>query len=227
MCLTSFLRRVPLFDCLGDPEIESLARLTFVRSFRTGEIVIRAGEPGDVLFIIRHGSVKVSLIRPNGREVILTFLDEGEVFGELSLLDNRPRSATVIAEENGGLLLVKRSDFRQMMSQEPQIAVALLEELASRLRKSDVQTGSLALLDAYNRVSKTVLRLALERGVETDEGILIRRRPSHKQVAYMAGTSRETVSRALKQLEEEGYIICRERQILILPEDSQEEHALS
>ena len=227
MCITSFLRRVPLFDCLGDRELESLAQLTFTRSFRTGEVVIRTGEPGDVLFIIRQGSVKVSLIRPNGKEVILTFLGEGEVFGELALLDNRPRSATVIGVEHGEFLLVKRPDFRRQMSREPQIAVALLEELASRLRKTDVQMGHLSLLDAYNRVLKTILRLALERGVETDDGILIQQLPSQEQVAHMAGTSRETVNRVLKQLEEEGDIICRGRQTLVLRDHSQEEHAHS
>lgn len=220
MSTVSFLRQVPLFDCLGEPQLKALAELTFSRAFDKGQCIILAEEQGDTLFIIRSGQVKVSLIHEDGKEIILSLLGEGEVFGELSLLDDRPRSANVTALEPTELVMVTRADFLGLVARVPQIAVSLLEELASRLRRSDDQVEGLALLSVHNRVAKTILRLAGDRGETTPEGILIRRRPTHQQLANMAGTTRETVTRALTQLQRDGYIRCQGRQVLILPDVS-------
>ena len=216
MSNATFLRQVTLFDCLGDPEIEALAALTFSRTFDKGQVIILAEETGDTLFIIRGGQVKVSLIHEDGKEFILSLLDQGEVFGELSLLDDRPRSANVTAMVETELLMLRRSDFLDLVGRVPQIAVSLLEELASRLRRTDDQVEGLALLDVHHRVAKTLLRMAEDGGHTSPEGILVRRRPTHQQLANMSGTTRETVTRALKQLQDEGYIRISGRQILIL-----------
>ena len=216
MSNATFLRQVTLFDCLGDPEIEALAALTFSRTFDKGQLIILAEETGDTLFIIRGGQVKVSLIHEDGKEFILSLLGQGEVFGELSLLDDRPRSANVTAMVETELLMLRRSDFLDLVGRIPQIAVSLLEELASRLRRTDDQVEGLALLDVHHRVAKTLLRMAKDGGQTSPEGILIRRRPTHQQLANMSGTTRETVTRALKQLQDEGYIRISGRQILIL-----------
>lgn len=215
-----FLRQVSLFDCLGASELEALAELTFSRSFDKGQFIILAEEPGDSLFIIREGQVKVSLIHEDGKEFILSLLGSGEVFGELSLLDDRPRSANVTAMVKTELLMLRRTDFLNLVEQVPQIAVSLLEELASRLRRTDDQVEGLALLDVHHRVAKTLLRLAVDGGQKCPEGILIRRRPTHQELANMSGTTRETVTRALKQLQDEGYIRISGRQITILEDDS-------
>ena len=216
MSNATFLRQVALFDCLGDPEIEALAALTFSRTFDKGQLIILAEETGDTLFIIRGGQVKVSLIHEDGKEFILSLLGQGEVFGELSLLDDRPRSANVTAMVETELLMLRRSDFLDLVRRVPQIAVSLLEELASRLRRTDDQVEGLALLDVHHRVAKTLLRMAEDGGHTSPEGILVRRRPTHQQLANMSGTTRETVTRALKQLQDEGYIRISGRQILIL-----------
>ena len=216
MSNATFLRQVTLFDCLGDPEIEALAALTFSRTFDKGQLIILAEETGDTLFIIRGGQVKVSLIHEDGKEFILSLLGQGEVFGELSLLDDRPRSANVTAMVETELLMLRRSDFLDLVGRIPQIAVSLLEELASRLRRTDDQVEGLALLDVHHRVAKTLLRMAEDGGQTSPEGILVRRRPTHQQLANMSGTTRETVTRALKQLQDEGYIRISGRQILIL-----------
>ena len=216
MSNATFLRQVTLFDCLGDPEIEALAALTFSRTFDKGQLIILAEETGDTLFIIRGGQVKVSLIHEDGKEFILSLLGQGEVFGELSLLDDRPRSANVTAMVETELLMLRRSDFLDLVRRVPQIAVSLLEELASRLRRTDDQVEGLALLDVHHRVAKTLLRMAEDGGHTSPEGILVRRRPTHQQLANMSGTTRETVTRALKQLQDEGYIRISGRQILIL-----------
>ena len=215
-----FLRRVPLFDSLGDAEIEALAEVAFTRRFDKGQLIILVAERGDSLFIIRQGQVKVSLLHEDGREFILSLLGEGEFFGELALLDDRPRSASVVAIEDTELLIVQRGDFHELINRVPGIAVTLLEELAGRLRRTDDQVGGLALLNVYSRVAKTILRLAADHGIDSSEGIMIEQRPTHQQLANMAGTTRETVTRALRQLEDEGYIRCRGRELVIVPGDA-------
>ena len=141
------------------------------------------------------------------------------MFGELSLLDGKPRSANVVATEATNLYMVRRSDFLQLLYKVPQIAVGLLAELASRLRKTDRKIEGLALLDVTSRISETLLQLADEQGEEQKTGIMLKNRPSHQQLANMAGTTRETVSRVLKRLESQGYITTRGRSIMVLREE--------
>lgn len=219
MDCSSFLRKVSLFESLSDAEIAALAEVTITRRFARDGVIILAEEQGDTLSIIRSGQVKVSILSEEGREVILTLLGPGAVFGELSLLDGKPRSANVIATQDTELIMLRRPDFLQLVCRVPQIATALLAELASRLRKTDRQIEGLALLDVTSRISETLLQLAAEHGVETQTGVLIRERPTHQDLANMSGTTRETVSRVLKRLESQGYIACEGRTITILRED--------
>jgi len=163
--------------------------------------------------------VKVNLLSEDGREVILSLLGPGSVFGELSLLDGKPRSANVVAIEDTQLIMLRRSDFLHLVYRVPQIAIALLAELASRLRKTDRKIEGLALLDVTSRISETLLQLANERGTETPAGVVLKDRPTHQQLANMAGTTREMVSRVLKRLEQQGYISSKGRTITILREE--------
>lgn len=220
MSHVSFLRQVGLFESLDDAEIDALSELTFTRTFTKDTVIILAEEGGDTLFIIKNGQVKVSIVSEEGREVILSLLGGGAVFGELSLLDGKPRSANVVATEDTELLMLRRTDFVQLIYKTPQIATALLAELASRLRKTDRQIEGLALLDVTSRISETLLQLASEQGNESEEGVTIRNRPTHQELANMSGTTRETVSRVLKRLESQGYIISKGRQLIILREES-------
>ena len=148
-----FLRNVSLFESLDQQELEALSDLTFTRSFGKDGVIILAEEEGDTLFILKKGQVKVSIVSEDGREVILSLLGPGSVFGELSLLDGKPRSANVVATEDTDLLMLRRSDFIQLIYKTPQIATALLAELATRLRKTDRQIEGLALLDVTSLIS--------------------------------------------------------------------------
>ena len=215
----SLLRRVPLFEVLKDDDLEAIARVTITRSYDKDQVIILAEEEGDALFIIADGQVKVSIVSEDGREVILSLLGEGAVFGELSLLDGKPRSANVVATRNTKLYMVRRADFLQLIYTVPQIAVGLLAELAARLRKTDRKIEGLALLDVTSRISETLLQLADEQGSETKFGVSLEERPTHQQLASMSGTTRETVSRVLKRLEGQGYISSEGRSITILREE--------
>ena len=215
----ALLSNVPLFEELEGKDLDAIAKVAISRSYSKGSIIILAEEEGDTLFIISQGQVKVSIVSEDGREAILALLGEGAVFGELSLLDGKPRSANVVATEATNLYMVRRSDFLQLLYKVPQIAVGLLAELASRLRKTDRKIEGLALLDVTSRISETLLQLADEQGEEQKTGIMLKNRPSHQQLANMAGTTRETVSRVLKRLESQGYITTRGRSIIVLREE--------
>jgi len=215
---TALLRTVPLFEGLNEDDLEAIARVTIKRSIDKEQVIIRAEEEGDALFIIITGQVKVSIVSEDGREVILSLLGEGDVFGELSLLDGKPRSANVVATQDTEICTLRRPDFHQLMYRVPQIAVSLLAELASRLRRTDRKIEGLALLDVTGRISETLLQLATDQGRESEEGIVLDNRPTHQQLANMSGTTRETVSRVLKRLENQGYLSCRGRTLTILRE---------
>lgn len=217
---SAFLRNVSLFEGLSDADIAALAEVTISRTFPRGSVIILEEEEGDTLFIIREGQVKVTILSEGGRELILSLLGQGAVFGELSLLDQRPRSANVVATQDAELIMLRRHDFVQLIQRAPQIATALLAELASRLRKTDRQIEGLALLDVTSRISEILLQLAAEAGQETKSGVLIRKRPTHQDLASMSGTTRETVSRVLKRLESQGYIATKGRTITILREEN-------
>lgn len=214
----SLLRAVPLFEALGDEDLQAIERVAITRSYDKDQVIILAEEEGDAMFIIGSGQVKVSIVSEDGREVILSMLGEGAVFGELSLLDGKPRSANVVATEDAELYMVRRADFLQLVYKVPQIAVGLLAELAARLRKTDRKIEGLALLDVTSRISETLLQLADEQGEPTEGGVTLPSRPTHQQLANMSGTTRETVSRVLKRLEGQGYISTEGRSITILRE---------
>ena len=214
------LKRVPLFRGLSDVELGALAELMQVRKFPRDCMVIWAEDKGDTLFVMHTGRVKVSVNAADGREVILSVLGPGEFFGDMSLLDDRPRSANVITLEGSEVLAIRRSDFLQALEQYPSIAVHLMVSLALRLRRADRQIASLALLGITDRICGVLLALAEEQGVETEEGLVIRKRPTHQILANMAGTARETVTRVLSRLDQEGYILSRGRELVILRRDA-------
>jgi CRP/FNR family transcriptional regulator/CRP/FNR family cyclic AMP-dependent transcriptional regulator len=196
-----------------------LADTTVMRTFPKDNVIILAEDQGDTLFVIQRGRVKVSIVSEDGREVILSSLGPGDFFGDMSLLDDKPRSANVTATEETELLMLRRADFIRMIHNFPKIAIKLLAVLAGRLRKTDRKIEGLALSDVTGRITQTLLQLAEDQGAYTKEGILIRNRPTHQELANMSGTTRETVSRILKRLENQGYISYRGRDLLILKSD--------
>ncbi len=213
------LKKVSLFEGLDENELTALASSTVVRTFPKDNVIILAEEQGDTLFVIQRGRVKVSIVSEDGREVILSTLGEGDFFGDMSLLDSKPRSANVTATEETELLMLRRGDFLHLIKNIPQIAIKLLAVLAGRLRKTDRKIEGLALSDVTGRITQTLLQLAEDQGVYTEKGAHIRNRPTHQDLANMSGTTRETVTRILKRLEKQGYIISSGRDMIILKEE--------
>ena len=186
------------------------------KHFENGNYIFLEDSEGEQCFFVLEGSVKVTRLSKDGREVILAMLNEGDFFGEMSLLDGESRSANVIALEKTKVLTLDRNDFIAVVNDYPQIAVQLLKELARRLRKSDRQIASLSLSDAEKRIALCIIRFADEQGVIQNGKVSIPKTPIQQDIANMAGTSRETVSRALGLLEKEDLIERNGRELIIL-----------
>jgi len=211
----SFLRTFPLFTDLNEDEIAIVSRLMVVRKFRKNNLIIFEDDVGNSLFIIKSGRVKISRISPDGGEAILAILGSGDFFGELSVIDGQGRSASVTSIDDVELLMLRRSDFMEILERIPKIAISLLKELAGRIRKSDSHIRSLSLLDAKGRVATTILRLAEDIGKIKEGRVYIEELPLQRDLASIAGTSRETISRVLKRFEEEGYLEMAHNTLII------------
>jgi CRP-like cAMP-binding protein len=158
------LRKVPLFSGLSETDLSAFADLTRERSYPKGSVIVFEDDPGDALFLVAAGQVKVVLIAEDGREVILSVLGEGSFFGEMAVIDEEPRSAHVIAMEDSSLLVLRREDFHARLRNSPEVAISLLKEISRRLRRADEKIGSLVLLDVNGRVAHLLLRMADDEG---------------------------------------------------------------
>ena len=212
---TELLQRVALFHNIEPEELDRIATLLTPRDYAKDAQVVAQDAPGDALFIIAKGRMKVVLFGDGGREVILSILKAGEVFGEMSLLDDLPRSANVVALEESTVLILKREAFADHISKSPKTGLNVMAELSRRLRRADEIIGNLATLDVYGRVAHIMIDLAKKDGEEVEEGILIRERPTQQDIASMIGTSRETVSRVLSEFQRRGFVEMRGREILL------------
>jgi CRP/FNR family cyclic AMP-dependent transcriptional regulator len=215
MSPTDVLKRVPLFSDLSEAELARFAEVTREREYPKNSVILFEDDPGDALYIVSTGQVKVVLIGEDGREVILSVLGDGDFFGEMSLIDDEPRSAHVIAMKDSQLLVLRRDDFQSRLEEQPKIALKLLRVLVQRLRRADEKIGGLVLLDVNGRVAQLLLDLAEESG-----GPRITRRLTHHTIAQMIGSSRETVSRAMRELVERGTIDVSRREITIKNSDA-------
>ncbi len=215
-----FLATVPLFSGLEPQELAPFADLTREKAYPRGSVILFQDDPGDSLFVVRDGRVKVVLVGEDGREVILGVLGVGAHFGELSLIDDRPRSAHVIAMEDSHLLVLRREDFRARVESSPRVAWSLLTELSRRLRRADDKIGGLVLLDVPARIARLLLDLADESGGPRIEKVL-----THQTIAQMIGASRETVSRAMKEFQDSGWISVAHRRIALADRSALEHRA--
>lgn len=210
------LRGVPIFADLEPAAAAGLERLVVQRDYPAGAVLVSQEEPGDALFVLVRGKVKVALYSESGREVILSvFRTPGDFFGELALLDDDPRSANVLAVEPSRLLILRRRDFRALIAAHPRTALRALTELARRLRRADELISDLALLDVVARLARKLRELAATEGEAGEAGVLIRRRPTQAELAAMIGSSRETVSRALAEFARRGHIKMTGQRLLL------------
>ncbi|MBI2368992.1 MAG: Crp/Fnr family transcriptional regulator [Deltaproteobacteria bacterium] len=213
----AYFKKSDLFSRLRDAELEELAATAVPKAFPKGAFIIQKDAPGDDLYLIVSGNVKVTLYSEDGRELILAELREGDFFGEMSLLDGKPRSAMVIALEATEALVVRRRDFLAILNRNPAMAVKIIEALCQRLREADEKIESLAMLDVFGRVARVILQMAAKEGVRQGDLTVLTRRITHQEIASMAGTSRETVSRVLSRFQKRGHLSFSGRRLVLPP----------
>ena len=200
-----------LFPELTSESLNRIAEHGTVRSYPRHAVLIHEGDRTDAFYIILGGKVKVYASDEDGKEIILNIQGPGEYFGELALIDSAPRSASVMTMEPSKIAVISRADFERCLADNPSIAIELIRSLAQRVRSLTESVKSLALLDVYGRVARTLLDLAKE-----EDGVLaVRQRLTHQDIANMVGASREMVSRIMKDLVNGGYIHIADRVITI------------
>lgn len=209
-----FLRRVPMLAGLNDAQLEQLAAASTRRSFPKGRTIVSEGEPSSSMYILLSGRAKVQRCDSEGKEVILAVLGPGEFFGEMSLIDDEPRSASVVTLEPCDFIGIRKDSFKQLLSSNAEVAMNVMRSLVRRLREADKKIETLALMDVYGRVA----RVLLEFSTEIDGERVVKGRLPRQEIAKMIGASREMVSRVMKGLENDGYIVPRADGSLLLRE---------
>lgn len=206
MSSSEFLGFVPIFSELPDTTIDKIEKIGTRKQFKKNDVILMEDEVGSALFVIVTGKVKVARTSSDGREVILTILSDSDFFGEMAILDGQTRSATVMAIEDSELFLIQRNDFIDLLKTYPEAAISLLQELTKRLRAADSKIKALSLKDAEGKVATVILQLADDVGKIKQGKVEIDKLPLQQDLANMAGTSRETISRTLHSFAKKGMV---------------------
>src|SRR6266513_4835123 len=210
-----YVKQVPLFAGLEDEDIRELMSVAKRRTFRSGEVIFHREDPGQVLYVIKEGKVKISLISPDGQEISLVVFGKGECFGEFAILDGLPRSADAIALERVEFYTLQRSDFHKTIMKNPKIAIQVMEVLSKRLRTTDQMIEDLIFLDVYGRVAKKLLDLADTHGSKVGNGIRIDVRLTQQELASMVGASRESVNKVMGYFTDKDFISTDKHRITL------------
>lgn len=217
------LKRVPLFSSFTDQQLSALLSCVQHRKYPRGSQVVRAGDETDALYIILSGRVKVLIPDDEGREVILTMMGSHEFFGEMGLLDDQPRSASVETLEPCEMLRITRAGFMAFLKDNFDLAMVIIRNLVKRLRDADRKIESLALIDVYGRVA----RLLNDMAEQVNGQWVVQRAPPKQEIAHMIGASREMVSRVMKDLQDKGLIRAERRRVILLDRQSMAGHRSS
>jgi len=210
------LRQIPIFSSLSEEHSLELASIAVEKTYRKNQVIFDQGDPGSSLIILKSGLVKISLVDSNDHEFIIKTLGENDFFGEMSLLDGGRRSASATAVEDTRVLIVYRDDFVHLLKKNPSVALHLLTALTHRLRLTTDNISNLTFFDAYGKVARCLLDLAEKDGRKEAEGIVLDVKLSRQELANMAGLTRETFARILKEFQVRGCLLTRGKQIVIL-----------
>ena len=205
------LGKITLFEGLGNAETAELERFSVVRTYPRNAVILNEGDHSESLYLILEGRVKIYLSDENGKEIIINEQGEGEYFGELALIDDVVRSASVMTMQECRFYIISKAGFQKAMSSHPGIALIMLKNLSARVRSLTDNVKSLALLDVYGRVAKTLLSLASEEGGR----LVVQKVLTQQDIADRVGASRKMVACILKNLTRDGYIALEQRRIVI------------
>lgn len=218
MCsVAASLRRVPLFADLPEHDLEAVAGLCQEKRFARGAVIFLADDPGEAMFIIREGSVRIYVLSEDGRQKTLDLLGPGEFFGEMAILDDLPRSAYAEAREDAIMLAIAKKDFASLLRSRPELALKIIAVLSRRLRAANAQMEQLVFGDVRARLAATLLELHRRHGLQ---GGIIGLRLTHQELANLVGAARETVTRLLLEFMDEGILGLAGRHLAIKNRDA-------
>jgi len=204
--IQGMLRQIPLFSDLSEKDIGMVASLVTTRQVPKQSIVVQESGPGDAMYIITSGSVKISYYAIDGQEVILALLDAGAFFGEMALLNDEPRSATVITMEDSELAQIRRQDFNRLLESSPELTRKILAEVVGRLRRTSLVLKRISTMDVPHRLYSHLCDYCKSYGTKNAQGDYKIKLPTHQLLADQLSTSRETISRAIGMLKKEGIL---------------------
>lgn len=208
----TILRALPIFETLDDECLQPLTHVAMLRAIPRHTVVLHAGDRTDNIYFVLSGALKVQVSDEEGREVILSMLGPGELFGEMGVLDDHPRSATVLAVESSEVVVIGKDDFKRCLVENPDVSLFIMRNLVKRLRLADRNIESLALLDVYGRVA----RLLLESADVVNGRKVVTHKLTKQDIAKMIGASREMVSRVMRDLMAQGLIQEHEGQLILV-----------
>lgn len=214
--MEDLLSRIPLFSSVDLAALRRLQGRMHQRSFARGETIFLRGEPGDALYVILDGEVKIVLVGSDGQESILVVFGPGDFFGEMALFDAKPRSADAVAVSDTTTCVLHRDVFEQFVREHPEVAFPIFRALTARLRRTTHRLEDVMFLDLPTRVAKKLLQLASKHGVQTPRGVRIDLPISQQELAEMVGATRPRVNEQLRRLSREGIIEVERQTILLL-----------
>ncbi len=212
----NFLKHIPIFSNLDENTLNLIIKLGVQKSFRKNTVVLLEHQTGSALYVIVRGKLKVSRSGEGSKEAILTILNQFDFFGEMSILNETGSSANVTALEDSDLFIIESNDFINLLNNHFEISLALMRELTRRIRAADMKIKSLGLNNAERKVAAVILELAGKTGIINQNRIEIKRIPVQHDLANMAGTSRETISRTLHNFAKRGLIELNGSKVTII-----------
>jgi len=212
----TLLAKVPLFASLTTEQLAEIADRLVIRNYRRGATIIHQDEPGSMLYIIANGHVKITTVSSEGEELILALLTDNDFFGELSLLDGQPHSASATAMETIQVVTLNRDEFLEVIAKNPEMVNNILVVLSNRLRRTNTMFEDAVFLQLPARLSKRLLELGEQHGLKTDSGLEIELRLTQQDLANFLGASRVAINRLLRQLQDSGLISIDRKHITIL-----------
>lgn len=217
--LASFLRGVELLNGLSADDLLRVAQMCQLSKFQRAERIFTESQPGACLYVVMSGRVKIFGSSSQGRSKTFAYLEPGDFFGEMSLIDEEMRSASAAALEDSVLIMLKSEDYRKLMMSRPSIALAVLKTLSARLRRANREVEALSFNNVLGRIAQILLDLGERYGKKTEDGIRIDMALSHKELAEMAGTAREVISRVISRFRRIGCVSFFDNKITIIDRD--------
>ena len=215
----SLLTSASIFQELDERALEELVKLTVTKRLRPGEVLFHKGEPGSQLYGVLSGRLRISAAGPDGKGMVFTYLDPGEVFGEIALVDSHPRSATVEANEDCELLVLHRRDLMPFLKRQPEVALRLAQLVSARLRRVSNQVEDAYLVSLPARLARKLIALSRVYGRETPKGIVINLPLAQQEIGELIGATRESVNKILRRWSERELVIVDQKIITILSSD--------